>query len=93
LPPPPPPAAAAAAPNEMTIVHVLKHVCDHHSQCSEVLEQAFLLIEHLASKSKLCTNLLVEVGFPIWLQRMSESKPSDLYIAALCDLCVDSLDT
>lgn len=82
----------APRPTEMNVIDVVKFVCESHSQCSEVLEQALLLIDHLANKAHLCKYLLVETGLPLLLQRMLDSRPAELYIAALISLCIEDLD-
>lgn len=81
-----------AAPAEMNLIEVIKYICENHSQSSEVLEQALLLVDHLSNKAHMCKYLLVETGLPLLLQRMLDSRPAELYIAALISICIDDLE-
>jgi hypothetical protein len=84
------PAAALSGVN--TLPELLCFVTQTHSQTSEVMEQALLLIQHLSSKSSLARFQLVETGLPLILTRFLDTQPPSVYIVALGEMCSELLE-
>lgn len=89
-------AEAAGANNTsvmyVTLADILMSAAETHLSNAAIFEQILLLVEHIASKSYLCKYVLVETGLPLILQRYLQSRPSNLYMVALTQVCLDALE-
>jgi hypothetical protein len=79
--------------SHMTLAEALMASAELYISQPETFEQILLMVEHCAGKSYSCKFVLSETGFPRILQRYLQSKQNNLYLVALAQLTLDSLES
>lgn len=76
----------------LCLAEIIKVCAELHGTHAATLEQVLLLVDHLISKSFLCKFVLMETGLPLVLQRYLQSRPPQLYLVALAQLCLENIE-
>lgn len=81
-----------SAQETQTLIDILSFIGENHIQSQEVMEQLFLIIYEIATRSNLIKYLLVENNISIPIQRYADNQKRDQhYILALSELSLEAL--
>ena len=77
---------------KMNFIQYLQYISETHLQCTEIIEQLLLLIDHLINKSQVCKFQLIDHNIMICIQRIKSCYIDNIYMIALSEICCEQLE-